>query len=243
LSLAFDLYWSVRSPYCYLAAPRLLRLQQEFDVQCTVRPVYPHAMRDQETVSRRDSLWLSYFKTDIVRTAAFLGMPIGWPRPDPVRVDPETGRCPAEQPLAQRLTHLILAAEKSGAGLPFIERLSARLWSPATADWTAPGVLESVAQEAGLALASLESMCRANAEAFDRAIAENDRAEREAGHWGVPVMVFEGEPFFGQDRIDQLIWRMRQRGLARRALKAEAAQEGNENAGLAAAVQDGSYAY
>jgi hypothetical protein len=29
-------------------------------------------------------------------------------------------------------------------------------------------------------------------------------------------MVFEGEPFFGQDRIDLLRWRMEQRGLRRR---------------------------
>ena len=34
-----------------------------------------------------------------------------------------------------------------------------------------------------------------------------------AGHWGVPTMVFEGEPFFGQDRIDLLVWRMKQKGL------------------------------
>jgi hypothetical protein len=26
-------------------------------------------------------------------------------------------------------------------------------------------------------------------------------------------MVFEGEPFFGQDRFDLLLWRMKQRGL------------------------------
>jgi hypothetical protein len=30
-------------------------------------------------------------------------------------------------------------------------------------------------------------------------------------------MVFEGEPFFGQDRFDQLKWRLEQKGLARRA--------------------------
>jgi hypothetical protein len=29
-------------------------------------------------------------------------------------------------------------------------------------------------------------------------------------------MVFEAEPFFGQDRFDQLKWRMEQKGLARR---------------------------
>ena len=35
-------------------------------------------------------------------------------------------------------------------------------------------------------------------------------------HWGVPTFAFENEPFFGQDRIDLLIWRMESKGLARR---------------------------
>ncbi len=34
-----------------------------------------------------------------------------------------------------------------------------------------------------------------------------------AGHWGVPTLVFEGEPFFGQDRIDMALWRMKQKGV------------------------------
>jgi len=29
--------------------------------------------------------------------------------------------------------------------------------------------------------------------------------------------VFENEPFFGQDRIDVALWRMKQRGLKKRA--------------------------
>ena len=29
-------------------------------------------------------------------------------------------------------------------------------------------------------------------------------------------MVYRGEPFFGQDRIDVLLWRMQKAGLARR---------------------------
>jgi len=32
----------------------------------------------------------------------------------------------------------------------------------------------------------------------------------------VPLMVYQGEPFFGQDRYDQLVWRMQQQGMARR---------------------------
>ena len=54
---------------------------------------------------------------------------------------------------------------------------------------------------------------------MENAIADGDhRAEIEnnqkmlddAGHWGVPTLVFEGEPFFGQDRIETLRWRLDQ---------------------------------
>ncbi|MEL7400360.1 MAG: DsbA family protein, partial [Pseudomonadota bacterium] len=37
----------------------------------------------------------------------------------------------------------------------------------------------------------------------------------QAGHWGVPTMVLNGEPFFGQDRIDTLRWRLDKLGLAK----------------------------
>jgi 2-hydroxychromene-2-carboxylate isomerase len=72
---------------------------------------------------------------------------------------------------------------------------------------------------AGLALAALETEAAARAARLDAAIADNQRALEAAGHWGVPTMVFDGEPFFGQDRIDLLVWRLRQHGLReRRAL-------------------------
>jgi 2-hydroxychromene-2-carboxylate isomerase len=33
----------------------------------------------------------------------------------------------------------------------------------------------------------------------------------------VPTFVFDGEPFFGQDRFELLVWRLGQHGLTRRA--------------------------
>ena len=48
-------------------------------------------------------------------------------------------------------------------------------------------------------------------------MADNQEAVEAAGHWVVPTMVFAGEPFFGQDRIDLLVWRLKQHGLRRRA--------------------------
>ena len=49
-------------------------------------------------------------------------------------------------------------------------------------------------------------------------ITDNESDHAASGHWGVPTFVFENEPFFGQDRIDLLIWRMQSKGLTRRGL-------------------------
>jgi 2-hydroxychromene-2-carboxylate isomerase len=51
---------------------------------------------------------------------------------------------------------------------------------------------------------------------LDAVIEENQNALTKAGHWGVPTMAFKGEPFFGQDRIDLLLWRLKQHGLKER---------------------------
>ena len=45
MTFQVDVFWSFRSPYSYLATPRLVALQLEYDVEFTVRPVYPIALR------------------------------------------------------------------------------------------------------------------------------------------------------------------------------------------------------
>ena len=67
-----------------------------------------------------------------------------------------------------------------------------------------------------LDLDRLEADVAADTEGYDEEIAANQAAQSNAGHWGVPLMVFDGEPFFGQDRIDALLWRMRNAGLKER---------------------------
>ncbi|MGH6781444.1 MAG: 2-hydroxychromene-2-carboxylate isomerase, partial [Sphingomonadaceae bacterium] len=55
---------------------------------------------------------------------------------------------------------------------------------------------------------------------LDAEIAANQVALERAGHWGVPTLVFNGEPFFGQDRIDLALWRMEAAGLRERGAHA-----------------------
>ena len=47
-------------------------------------------------------------------------------------------------------------------------------------------------------------------------IETNQVDQRGGGHYGVPLMVHDDEPFFGQDRFDQLQWRLEQKGMQRR---------------------------
>jgi 2-hydroxychromene-2-carboxylate isomerase len=216
MALSYELYWSFRSPYSYLIVPRLVALEEEFDVRCVVRPVYPLAIRTPEFFDQRDPLWFTYFRCDIHREAAFLGMPLRWPNPDPVRMDPSTGKYAKEQPYIYRLTHLGVTAAERGRGLPFLREVSHMIWSGEIEGWHEGTHLARAAERAGLDLAALDAEVAQDSARYARIVEENQRAQRNGGHWGVPMMTFNGEPFFGQDRFAQLKWRMEQGGLRKR---------------------------
>ncbi|HET6969527.1 MAG TPA: DsbA family protein [Phenylobacterium sp.] len=215
MTLSYDLYWSFRSPYSYMVTPRLMALEAEYDVVCNVRPVYPLAVRTPEFFDTRDPLWTRYFMTDVFREAAFLRLPFRWPRPDPVQQAPGVGyRTP--QPWIHRLTHLGVAAAERGRGLPFLREAGHTIWSGEVENWHEGDHLAQAAARAGLDFAEMAAAVDADPARFAARVEENQVAQREAGHWGVPMMVFGGEAFFGQDRFDQLKWRMGQQGLAKR---------------------------
>ena len=217
MALALDLFWSFRSPYSYLATPRLVELARDFDVDVRVRPVLPLALRDAEFFTRANPLWVGYLLRDVARVAEFHGMTIAWPAPDPVVQDPATRRVAAEQPHAPRLTRLGVLAAERGRGLAFLDEVSRLVWSGRVRGWNEGVHLAQASARAGLDLAELEAEARAQQVRLDAAIAENRRALEAAGHWGVPTVVFRGEPFFGQDRLDLLVWRLRQHGLRPRS--------------------------
>jgi 2-hydroxychromene-2-carboxylate isomerase len=87
------------------------------------------------------------------------------------------------------------------------------MWSGETDDWHEGGRLAACARAVGLDGDGLERDALAEAARLDAIIEANEEEQTTAGHWGVPLFVFNGEPFFGQDRIDHLIWRMKQQGL------------------------------
>jgi 2-hydroxychromene-2-carboxylate isomerase len=99
----------------------------------------------------------------------------------------------------------------------FLTEASRTIWSGEVDSWHEGHHLARAAERAGLDFAELAAAVDADPARFAAIVEQNQAAKRAAGHWGVPTMVFAGEPFFGQDRFDQLKWRMEARGLERRA--------------------------
>ncbi len=208
-----DVFWSFRSPYSYLVTPDLLQLREDFEVDVHLRPVLPIAVRTKETLFTGDQRRVKYIVLDAFRRAEFLGMKFGRPSPDPIVQDMATFEVAEEQPYIYRLTGLGIEAARRAKGVEFAYHVSHLIWS-GEPGWDEGDKLATAAAQAGLDLAELEAAIAASDPMPE--IEANHAALEAAGGWGVPTMVFNGEPFFGQDRIDTLRWRLEKTGVPRR---------------------------
>lgn len=211
-----ELYWSFRSPYSYIVLPRILRLRDSHGVEIDFRIVHPAAIRNPAYFARMDPLARPYFLKDCARCAAFHSLPFRRPIPDPIAQDAATLIIASEQPLARWLGRLGIAATEHGRGLEFAGEIASLLWDGSVTGWNEGRHLADATARAGLDLSDLEAAVAGRKEHLEHRLTENNRALREAGHWGVPTMVFGGEPFFGQDRFDVLVWRLKQCGMEER---------------------------
>ncbi|HQT61497.1 MAG TPA: DsbA family protein [Acidiphilium sp.] len=202
-------FWSFRSPYCYIALPRLIALSQAQGVALEMRIVHPAALRNPDYFRTMNPLARPYFLRDSAREAAARGMKFRRPVPDPVAQDPATLAIAPAQPLARRLGRLGVAASRRGAGVAFCLEVSRLLWDGEVEGWDTGDHLARAVARAGLDLAALDEAVAADPDGHEAVLAQNDQDLRASGHWGVPTMVWRGEPFFGQDRIDTLAWRLR----------------------------------
>ena len=218
--LKIDVFWSFRSPWSYLAAPRLRQWQDEYELEIDFRPVYPIAIRTPDFFRNVHSLWLSYFMKDLFRVAEFLELPLVWPKPDPVfyYADASGFKQPGEeQPYIYRLTRLGIVAAEMGQGIEFADEISRLIWG-GTVNWHEGEHLALASEKAGLDLEELDKLVNSEADRLESEIQKNQTDHEAAGHWGVPTCAYKGEPFFGQDRLDILLWRLKGDGLVSRSL-------------------------
>src|SRR5262245_27797014 len=106
MPLAVDVFWSFRSPYSYLATPRLVALAERYDVDVTLRVVLPVAVRLPGFFQTVNPLWPPYLLRDTTRIAEFLGISYTWPSPDPIVQEWPSREVAKEQPYIYRLARL-----------------------------------------------------------------------------------------------------------------------------------------
>ncbi|MDB5678095.1 2-hydroxychromene-2-carboxylate isomerase [Sphingomonas bacterium] len=216
MGLHADLYFSFRSPYSYLALPRWREIERDYHLTIDLKPVYPLAIRQPDFFERNHPNWLGYTIRDVFRVAQHQGIPFAPPRPDPIVQNVATRQIADDQPYIYRLVRTGQAAARRGRGFAYADEVAQLIWG-GTAGWHQDDHLAGAAARAGLDMAELDAEAERDAEAIDLEVAANQAALEAAGHWGVPTLVFDGEPFFGQDRIDLAMWRMEQAGLEKRA--------------------------
>ncbi|WP_120501986.1 DsbA family protein [Roseovarius sp. EL26] len=205
-----EVYYSLQSDYCYLLLDRLIGLADE-GVQVEIVPVLGGVLRLPHRYQGRDELEQQYFEADTKRLAEFLELPHAYPDPSPIDFKPGSLWIAEEkQPRNEYLCRLYVGAVRAGRAMAFLDVVGRMLWDGSTPGWDQGDLLSRAIAKIGLDLAEV-----LEGTSWDSAKAELDRnaeAILAAGHWGVPLMVYEGEPFYGQDRFDHLVWRIRQRG-------------------------------
>lgn len=60
---------------------------------------------------------------------------------------------------------------------------------------------------------AIEKTSKDNEDKYLAIVEDNPKWSYASGHVGVPNAVFRGEPFWGEDRIDELLWRLKTNSL------------------------------
>ena len=170
-------------------------------------------MREPDFFERGRKQFVPYLLRDAPREAERLGVPFGLPIPDPITMDMETGKVAPDQPIMNMIMGLAYAAVEDDRGLEFAQTVGRSIWGGAQ-NWCEKEVLGDTLKAAGFNLEKLTAWAGENDAAIKKKLEANEEAQL-IHHWGVPLMVLDGEPFFGQDRIDSLVWRLDRLGLRR----------------------------
>ena len=105
---------------------------------------------------------------------------------------------------------LVPVGEDQVAHVEFTREVATLIWNGEVGCWTDGDYLAEAVGRAGFNLSEMDQAIEADPDIYINIIEENHAARHEVGHWGSPTIVIDGEPFFGQDRIELAKWRLAQ---------------------------------
>jgi 2-hydroxychromene-2-carboxylate isomerase len=191
-----EFFFSFRSPYSYLAGPRAFALADRFDIELVYHGVRPMVTRGVPLPLAKKL----YILRDCAREAKRLGMPFG------VIYDPIGAG-------ALRCLYIAELAGALGVQREFVLRASRAIWAEGVRVASDAG-LRPLCEEVGIPWQ--EGVAAMEDPTIAARIEENNARLRAIGHWGVPTFTFDGEVFWGQDRIIDLEMALQDKGVVER---------------------------
>ena len=193
-----DFYFSYRSPYSYLILPRMIKLKNEYKVDVNFKIVYPIAIRLPEFFKNKNLIYFLSLKTDAKKKAKKLNMSLNLPpKPDPIKQNTVTGKISDDQPYIYDVCHMGQTMCNRGKGIEFAYELSKLIWN--VKNWNNDDLLEPLFGEFGEDLNEVRKSIKSNKKTLIEEIEINQLDQKEAGHHGVPLNVYKGKYYFGQD--------------------------------------------
>ena len=190
---SIDLYFDYGSPFAYFLSERLSKLAPGWGVSIDWKPIDLHKLSNFEERMPYSDKKRQYVVLDAVRSAEFHGIPVQMPNPFPVRSG-----------LALRTA---LAAQESDLFAALHPLLFRAAWAEQK-DIGDTDVLRDCIRRAGREAGDL--LDRANSDAIEKRLQALTREAEDRGVFGVPTMFLGNEPFWGNDRLEMLEWRLRQ---------------------------------
>jgi len=232
--LEVSVFYSMRSPYSYLVLQRITYLNSVYNCDVHLKVIFPVAVRTPGMFSggaggteeghKPGGRWYKWADAvhDTARVAQYQGVSYRFADPDPIAQNhwpfenPNSGFILPleEQPYIGWLVRLANAAQLAGKCLEFCNHASPLIWGGRSEFW--PADIEEAFNKTGLDYQATIKDIRQDPEKYDAVWQQNQVEFLASGHGGVPNMVFRGEPFFGQDRFNDLFWRLEQNGLTKR---------------------------
>ena len=220
-----DFFYSMRSPWSYISTYEVQEFSIKYNIKFNIRFVYPIALRIKGFFERIDPLFAPYLLRDASRVAEMKNIPYRWPSPDPIVMEMPNKNSNKElkspkidnnQPYIYRITRLGVLAGLYNKDLEYVCNVAKLIWDGKTKDWDQGNHINNILSNIGLNAEKMNAEIITRKDEIEKIISNNQILHRDTGHWGVPVFGFNNEPFFGQDRLDVLLWRLKQNGLEER---------------------------
>jgi 2-hydroxychromene-2-carboxylate isomerase len=193
-----DLYYSLSSPWAYLGGPRFANIVEKHHAIVCLKP-YDFQVVVPQTggipLRTRPLARKSYHALELARWSKYLDMPLN--------LEPRYYRHDGQPPdWNKQAGWMVIAAQQQGLNaMRLSHAIIKALWAQER-DIADPSVRAAIGDEVGMSGAALVMLERSSA--VQNEYLANTRQAVEEGIFGSPIYVYNGERFWGQDRLDFL---------------------------------------